>query len=361
MAGIASVLTVTAVYSQTPRASTSSYHLLTEAFVPGDNEKDPAYKIYKEGYALILDDKWSEAMKKLAEVKTKYPKSEYLDDAAYWSAYAQKRLDSKKGIETYEKFIKDFPGSTYIDDAVADMNDNVNIVVTPDGKNVKVRTAPRAYSYSYGSTMRASEKAMRDVELQMRRSGLRNLLRAPKAWTLFGEDDKEKKLDPQTRIKLDALRALGGSENDKEAFATLKEVALDKSQPEIMRLTAIESLEDFRKFDVLPILVDVAKTDASEEIQIVAIHTIADLGSEKNKSVDALMTLFNAYPKQREKQLQSALYAIADVGNDKAVDFLVKVATTNENYELRSDAVYYLGNIGNEKSRAALMQILKSK
>ncbi|MEK7251457.1 MAG: HEAT repeat domain-containing protein, partial [Bacteroidota bacterium] len=245
--------------------------------------------------------------------------------------------------------------------------DNVNVFVTPGGKNVKVRTAPGAYSYSYGSTMRASEKAMReaerrmrDVELQMRRSGLRNL-RAPKAWTLFGEDDKEKKLDPKTRIKLDALRALGESENDKEAFATLKEVALDKSQPEIMRITAIESLEDFRKFDVLPILVDVAKTDASEEIQIVAIHTIADLGSEKNKSVDALMTLFNSYPKQREKQLQSALYAIADVGNDKAVDFLVKVATTNENYELRSDAVYYLGNIGNEKSRAALMQILKSK
>jgi HEAT repeat protein len=71
--------------------------------------------------------------------------------------------------------------------------------------------------------------------------------------------------------------------------------------------------------------------------------------------------IFNATPKQKDKQLETVLYVIADVGNDKAVDFLVKVATTHDNDDLGSDAVYYLGNIGNEKSRAALLQILKAK
>lgn len=344
--------------------------VLAESYIPGENgddEKDPGYKTYKEGYALILDDKWSEAMKKMAEVKSKFPKSEYVDDAAYWSAYAQKRLDPKKGEAAYEKFLNDYPESSYADDAMADMHSNFTMITTPGADNVKVRSAPRAYSYSYGSTMRASEQAMRISEQAMREAE-HAMRRSNRAFTphppmgLFpGDEEKERKLDPQTRLKLAALQALGESENDKEAFAALKDVALDKSQPDVMRIAAINSLQDFRKFDVLPILVDVARTDAPEDIQLVAIVTLGDLGGDKNKSVDALISLFNGYPKQKEKHLESTLYAIADVGNDKAVDFLVKVATSNDSIDLRSDAVYYLGNIGNEKSRAALMQILKSK
>ncbi len=330
--------------------------------VDGDDEKDPGYSTYKAGYDLILDDKWGEAMEKFGEVKSKFPKSSYVDDAAYWSAYAQKRLDRDKGIAAYELFIKQYPESPYLDDAVADMNDNMNFIVTPGASNVRVKTAPGAYAFSYGSSVRSSERsmrqaerAMRDVDRELRRSGVSTP--RPPAWT-FGEKSK-KKLDPQTRLKLDALYALGELENDKEAFTTLKDVALDKAQPEVMRIAAIESLEDFHKFDVLPILLDVAKSDAGDELQIIAIHSIADLGTDKNKSTDALISLFNT--SKKEKHQQSTLYAIADIGNDKAVDFLVKVATTNDNYELRSDAVYYLGNIGNAKSRAALQQILRSK
>ncbi|MER3523613.1 MAG: hypothetical protein C4326_05965 [Ignavibacteria bacterium] len=55
------------------------------------------------------------------------------------------------------------------------------------------------------------------------------------------------------------------------------------------------------------------------------------------------------------------MYAIAEIGNEKAVDFLASVARTHERVELRSDAVYYLGSIGSEKSRAALLRILKGK
>lgn len=340
--------------------------LLADAMTTGEgeNEKDPAYKTYKEGYAFILADKWNEALKKFAEVSTKFQKSEYLDDAAYWSAYAQKRMNRNKGLAAYEKFIVDFPDSRYVDDAVADMNDVV--IVAPDGKNPRVKTSSGSYTYSIGTTMRESERAMREAELAMRDVHRRlgrtpRPPRAPVAWSVSSLRSKTKDLDPQTRIKLDAIHALGGSETDKEAFATLKDIALDKSQAEIVRITALESLGDFQKFDVLPVLVDVARSDASDDVQMTALYTIADLRGDKNKSTDALITLFNGYPKQKEKQMQTALYAIADVGNDKSVDFLVRVATTSDNYDLRSDAVYYLGSIGNDKSRAALVQILKSK
>jgi HEAT repeat protein len=54
-------------------------------------------------------------------------------------------------------------------------------------------------------------------------------------------------------------------------------------------------------------------------------------------------------------------YSIAEVGNDKAVDFLTNVALTHENYDLRTNAVYYLGSIGSEKARASLYRILKGQ
>ncbi|MBI5471185.1 MAG: hypothetical protein HY961_02435, partial [Ignavibacteriae bacterium] len=53
----------------------------------GDDEKDPGFSTYKAGYNLVLEDKWKEAMEKFAELKTKFPNSAYVDDAAYWSAY----------------------------------------------------------------------------------------------------------------------------------------------------------------------------------------------------------------------------------------------------------------------------------
>lgn len=347
----------------------NSYSRSLGELPPGDNEKDPAYKTYKEGYAMILDDKWSDAIKKLAEVKSKFPKSEYADDAAYWSAYAQKRLDRNKGLAAYEKFLNDFPESSYYDDAVADMNDDVTVVVSGDAKNVRVARAPGMYSYSHGSTPRASaqamrdaERAMRQAEREMRHSGLSVVgPRTPMAWAGIGESDDEKKLDKKTRMKLAALRALAESENDDKAFAALKEVALDRSQPRIMRVAAVQSLGDFNRFDIVPTLVEMAKNDPDDEVREYAVHSIGDASKDKNKTVEQLIAIFNATPKQKDKQLETVLYVIADVGNDKAVDFLVKVATTHDNDDLGSDAVYYLGNIGNQKSRAALIQILKSK
>ncbi|HET6273896.1 MAG TPA: HEAT repeat domain-containing protein, partial [Bacteroidota bacterium] len=74
-----------------------------------------------------------------------------------------------------------------------------------------------------------------------------------------------------------------------------------------------------------------------------------------------LVDLFYTLPKSRKEQTQTIFYAVAEVGNDRAVDFLTKVALSHDDYDLRSDAVYYLGSIGGEKARAALYQILRSK
>jgi HEAT repeat protein len=171
---------------------------------------------------------------------------------------------------------------------------------------------------------------------------------------------EEEKLEPGTRLKMEALYALGEKEDEK-AYQTLKEVALDQKQPRPLREAAIHSLSDFKKFDVLPVYMEIVRKDTNEEVQNSAIQYISQLGKDKNKSVETLAELFSTVPKRRTGQLETILFAVADIGNDKAVDFLTMVARTHESYDLRSDAVYYLGNIGGDKARAALYDILKGK
>ncbi len=328
-----------------------------------DNEQDPAYPLYREGYSLILKDRWTDALKKFQELRATYPKSAYIDDAAYWAAYAQKRLDRRKGIEEYEKFLAEFSDSKYVDDAIADMRDDI-VIVAPEGQNLQVKVSPGAYAYSYGTTMRAGERALREAERAMRHAQYKMRRMDARLGKLHPSsviNRRAAELDPQTRIRMDALHALAESEHDRDAYLALKDVALDRSQPMALRITAVEALPRFQRFDPLGTLLDVARSDTSEEVQLAAIYAIADLNAEKNKSADALIALFRSLPKQNEKHLETTLYAIAEIGNDRAVDFLTTVATTHENLSLRSDAVYYLGTIGNEKSRAALLKILKGR
>ena len=321
---------------------------------PPDNQDDPAYAEYKTGYELILDERWDEARKKFSRVVTKYPNSEYIDDAQYWSAYALKHIDRKKAREEYEKFIEANPKSTYCDDAVADLSQleaQVWWVVAPEGTKAYVGEK-RAKGYA---------RHMKDLARKLRRQ-TRSL--SP-FWKVTGipfaspADDEE--LDQETRLKMEVLFALGETKEDEKSFHTLKEVALDPKQHQRLREAAMVSLANFENHDVLPVFVEIAKNATNQDLQTYAIDCISERDEDKNKTVGLLVDLFNAIPKDRTEQVQTIFYSIAEVGNDKAVDFLTTIGLGYDDYELRRDAVYYLGNIGGERARAALYEILRGK
>ncbi len=354
-----------------------SFTELSAAEESDDNTKDPAYKTYKEGYDAVLDERWNDAIKKFTELTSRYSKSDYVDDAEYWSAYALSHIDRKKAVVAYERFMEKFPKSRYMDDAVADLGnlDPMVVVSSSDGDSTRitVSTSPHAYAYSItrGTAsadvqLRKAEAMERRLSRQLSRSFTPRPLRLPSMsmsipsiamWSV----NSDEKLDPETRVRLDALYAIGDTKEDETSFQTLKDVALDRSQNIRLREAAIEVLSDFKNFDVMPVFLDLAKKDTNERIQDVAIEFIGRTNKDKNKSVDALISLFNSIPGSQKNRLENILYTIADVGNDKAVDFLAGVARSHENYELRSDAVYYLGTIGGERARTALYQILRNK
>jgi len=305
----------------------------------GDNADDPGFSLYKAGYNFILDERWDDARKKFTELISKYPTSEYVDDAEYWSAYSLAGTKSwKEAIDEYRRFLDEYSGSSYYDDAVADLSE------------AEAHASSQQFPPSL-EVMRQHRMAMEQVHRQVREMSLQLRGEGPHA--------SNPPIDPDTELRLAALDALGQGKEDDKSFNTLKEVALNNANPVILREQAINILANFRKFDPLPILVELVKTDTGGVVQNIGIDYILNL--DKTKSVDALIDIWHSIPPHRQDQSSHVFYSIAEVGNDKAVDFLTSVAHNHTDQRLRREAVYYLGAIGSEKSRKALYEILKGK
>ena len=333
-----------------------------------DAKDDPGYAMYKEGYNLVLDEQWKEAREKLEGMIKQFPQSSYVDDAQYWSAFALKHLDKKAVVNAYKQFITKYPNSNYYDDAVADLSQ----LESGDGAAPSAASG-QTFSYSYSTPAIPSqpampaqspvvlERSMRDMERK-----LRTLNNAPRLSPLSRSYTvqswgQEEKTDPETELKIEALYAIGNGKEDDKSFQTLKNVALDFKQSTRLRQAALDALSDFKKYDLMPVYLEIAKHDTAEEMQNLAIDFISSNTKDKNKSVSTLIDLFNAIPHNRLEQKRTIFYFIADVGNDRAVDFLATVARTNDDYDLRREAVYYLGSIGGDKARSALYEILGGK
>jgi HEAT repeat protein len=512
------------------------------AFLDGDDQDDPAYTLYKAGYKLILDEKWQEARRKLAEVIAKYSKGKYADDAQYWIAYSWKQSDFKKAIEAYKKFLKDYPKSNYYDDAVADLNrlehpDAVpgvpvispaiilppSPVVSPapvvpytvavpfsqekvddpelrmkmealyaltrgksdektfellkgilfdkeqpremreaalmglrnqkdrdvsdvfvqilknesdeqlkataiywlgqraaeeKGGGEKTLTLLKQTAQDRSQPREVREAALRSLAMIKRPGALEFLVQVAKAdsdkqvrqaalicISQVAQFDEQKayqamrefaldqnldpelresafysirnfkksdaldlylqvaKNDPDARLRSAALYYIGeaGNKEPDQVFKIFKEFLLDPTQPTEVREAVMYSLTRLKTDQAFDLLLQVAKTDPDQHFQEAAIYHIGRMTKDRAKTLETLTSLFDAVPKDRVQTLNALLFSIANIGTDQAVEFLANVAKTNENFELRRTAIYHLGNIGGEKARAALYDILKGK
>src|SRR5918912_2917813 len=78
----------------------------------------PAMLVFRQGRDLIEREDWAGAAAKFQGYVAQYPKSKEADAALYWLAYAQKKQRRFKDAEgTLERLIKEFPRSSWVDDA----------------------------------------------------------------------------------------------------------------------------------------------------------------------------------------------------------------------------------------------------
>lgn len=343
-------------------------------FEPGEGD-DPAYALYREGYHAILEERWGDARKSFADITKRFPKSQYRDDADYWTAFSWKHDDPAKARAAYEKIVREHPGSVYLGDAIADlrmleieaalagvpypppsmqsMEHEIRIRLPKELQRIEheIRFIARAQMNQQGGQVMVLREG--DTLLaKAPRGPIRISIMQPDGW------------DPELQVRIDALDAMVDGKRDETTFTMLHDIALDARQPVPVRHVALNSLAGFPHKDPGSVFLAVADRDTNEAIQRVAIELFAGSNRSRSDRTERLMDMFRRFEKaspKRDGALSTTLYALAAIGDDRATDFIATVARSGKSPALRNDALYYLGNLGTDRARQALFKIVRGE
>lgn len=357
-----------ALGQEAPAAAASPFVFVS--FMPEPD--DPAYALYRQGYTAVLGEEWQAARKVFAELQRRFPRCPYSDDAAYWTAYSWREQDPGKAATLYRKLLKDFPQSPYIDDAVADLR---MLEVNQELARMSEFRVPRppqheiriSISQELGrlrddmAQLRAMQEDMERQQLMVFGQGDTLIIRSIAPIRMPGAPVM---LDARARMRLQAMQELAQSGGTGETPQALKEVVLDPRQPVQLRLSAVYSLGTLRQPEARSVLLEIARTEAAPDFQRSAIEVYAQSAPERGKAAEDLIGLFRQFSgsgNARDPRIGTTLYAIASIGDARATDFLADVARTHPDEDIRNSAVLYLGSMGTERSRNALLQLLREQ
>jgi hypothetical protein len=387
-----------------------------------EEPQDPAYGLFREGYQCILDERWGDARKRFAEVLAKYPRSRFAADATYWTAFSLKQTDTRKALEAYAQFLQRYPDSGYFEDALVDFSNlRSQMPRRADSLRVRVRIAPPPRMMMFpGPDMQSMELAMERIQKMLRRTALTSRRMAHTAQMIqetLADPALRKRLDSLVQLSENtndeeafhvlaetavddrqppafrrvALQELTGFHNQ-DPLPVLRQAAQEDPVPENryaavsaigtmrhtpgpaiealgalfsltrdgdMRIVILDAAAGIGTPQALTFLVRVAREEEDSEAQTAAIEYLSFAGENKDRSVENLVQVFRALPADRRAAREAALYGVAEVGNDRAVEFLADIARSRQDPELRRNAVFFLGNIGGDKARRALREILR--
>jgi HEAT repeat protein len=287
--------------------------------------RDPGYRLYRDGYRLILGEKWVEARRKFAALMRQYPRSGYLDDARFWTAYSWKFSDRKKALDAYARFMKDYPSSNYFDDAVAEYQ---RLGGTPG-------TASREIPHGIPeAATRIAELEKRLAEIQQRL--MAQMPRPPRMPFAPGREE------PRIRVKIEALQALTRSPGDEKAFAALKEAALDTTQPVDIRMAALDGARRFRVPEVGSFLMTVVENNRDLRFRMMALDGIRVVSAPVHQTIfDSVRSLALNQEEPAELRM-SALQVLEQGDREQFPKILVRIATSDQDKPLQISALRYL-------------------
>jgi HEAT repeat protein len=266
-------------------------------------------KAYESAYEKILNEDWKTAEKEMAAVSQKYSQSEFVDDAAFWRCYAQSKMTSslEKSVVCYEEFIKTYPQSRWANDA------KMNLVT---------------------AAKKLSSQGKREYEAIIKS---------------YGEDD-------DSEMKLTALHALMNMDDDKatEAILHLYETSTNPRLKEQMLFILAESNDPRAQQK----LIDIVKNDPDPRLRQKAIFWVGD-HAETEETVKLIYDIVLNDPDERVRE--HGIHALAEANPEYAMPYLQKIALEHPETQMRSQAVFWIGdNAKTEKDIAFLTSIVKN-
>lgn len=280
-------------------------------------EKTQEKVLFEKAKQSIYDKEWQLAVQELTRLTRDFEKSELFDDSLYWLGYSldkmgdslrdvQQQLDSKRdAVEKLNDLILKHQKSSWVDDA--------KILRIQIAEDLVKRGMPVYRKYING--------------------GLQS----------------EETVDPDEEIKLMALSALINMDEEK-ALPMLEKIIRGDSSTKLKR-QALFVLSQHDNEKALPLITELAVKSKDPEMRQQAIFWLGQRNDDE--SVETLLKLYNDVGSNQEKE--QMLHAFANSENRKARAKLIDIAKKESDLKLREQAIFWLGQAGDEGEYTGLL------
>lgn len=317
-----------------------------DRFVQSKKTNTASVQIFREGRDLIESQNWQRAAEKFNEFITGYPKDKDLDAALYWYGYALQRQGKKEeAAAPLLRLVNRFPNSSWRQDAQGLLvamghQEAVKTAIERDNCEIKVLALQSLFQAD-------EERAIGIVTESLRANP-----------------------NPCPGFQAAAVSLLG-AHGGPRAVPILLDIA--RSNADIkLRLTAIKRLGDQRNEQVTDELIKIYDTDRTKEVRVQVLRALVENRSPRGTakvleiaragddlpvrqyairylaelndaaSLDELIRIYDT-DKTKEIRIQ-VLRSLADREDPKAQAKVWEVARQGETPELRIQAIRYLGN-----------------
>ncbi len=313
-----------------------------------------AKQLYETAKQSIYNKSYQKALEQLMELQDKFGKSPYGQEGLYWLGYSldkyatslsdlKQQMEMKQAaIERLNQLLKNYPANTWANDAkILQMQIAAELVRSGLGKYRKYIDEGVRGGVE-GGVLGGVEGGVQGGYLSVPEPPMPPDAPAP-----------PKPMDPDTELKLVALDSLMSMDEEK-AFPILEKMATSDKRPEL-REKALFILSQSDKAKVLPILIDIAEKDPSPDMRKKAIFWLGQRDEEA-----ALSALIRIYETANAESKETLMMAFAQNDNPKGVAKIEEIAKTEKDPELRSKALFWLGQAEGDKAMPVLLEAYKT-
>ncbi len=289
-------------------------------FVQTGSATDAAMKVFVEGRAFITNKEWAKAAEKFRYVINQYPKSENVDVALYWLAFALKKQDKfNEASEVLAQLLNQHANSSWVGDA---RQMQIEIAAATGRRDVVIEEAI------------SSEDEIRIIALQ-------SLFEADSARAVTLISDILKRGSKASNRLREASVSLLGQYGGKEAMPVLLDLARSEQEPKI-RKRAISALGWKNNDEAFNLLKQLAAGD--DEIAETALLSMINYGAHRNRAYTFLVE--TAKSGKTIKARKIAISGLGRYSNEQMLDELMAIYNANQDIEIKKSIISALGGGG---------------
>jgi hypothetical protein len=307
-------------------------------------DADSRSAAYREAQQAIEEEDWAEAARRFGKLAS--GSTGEADAALYWKAYADwKRHDRQQSLQSLQRLVKEYPKSSWADDAKA-----LEQEIRGGGRSSDEEDDEELKLYALDSLMQMDAAQAVPVLEKMLAGNASPRLKERALFVLSQSDSprarevllRAARTGQPTSLRATAIKTLGiaGMDEDLDALAT---IARDAQAPAEVRDAIIEA---YLIADRDQALLDIARTAADPHMRSKAIQALGAMGE-----VSSLRQLWSS---EKDPSVRQELLQMMGVAGD--VESLAKAAR-DPDPETRDKAIQGLAVADGEDARKLLRQL----